>query len=61
MANLKPGDVVRLKSGGPRMTIRDAADSGLWLCDWFEGGKHEQDVFTEAQLKLVESAEKDKA
>lgn len=37
---LKIGDVVRLKSGGPAMTVCGKADSqgvweGLWMCKWF--------------------------
>lgn len=40
MANdLKPGDVVRLKSGGPSITItgRDAAIAGKVIVAWFDG------------------------
>ncbi|PAQ05730.1 YodC family protein [Mesorhizobium temperatum] len=33
--NFKTGDVVRLKSGGPNMTVSDAAASGSVLCNWF--------------------------
>ncbi|HEY4191221.1 MAG TPA: DUF2158 domain-containing protein [Mesorhizobium sp.] len=33
---LKTGDIVQLKSGGPKMTIADAsAASGSILCHWF--------------------------
>ena len=31
----KPGDVVQLKSGGPRMTVYSVAASGTYLCNWF--------------------------
>jgi uncharacterized protein YodC (DUF2158 family) len=34
----KPGDVVALKSGGPRMTIK-FIENGEASCTWFEGGK----------------------
>jgi len=33
--NFKTGDVVKLKSGGPRMTVSDSAASGMYLCHWF--------------------------
>lgn len=40
MADFKPGDVVRLKSGGPKMTIHDIGkynyqDFDSAKCDWF--------------------------
>jgi len=31
----KTGDVVKLKSGGPKMTVSDGAASGMYLCHWF--------------------------
>lgn len=38
MADFKPGDLVRLKSGGPLMTVRavnhDDGDTTVF-CDWF--------------------------
>jgi len=44
MANgFRTGDVVRLKSGGPKMTVNDAAASGLYLCNWFN---RDGDVWT---------------
>ncbi len=39
----KTGDVVRLRSGGPNMTVSDTAASGLYLCHWFN---REGDVWT---------------
>lgn len=44
MEELKPGDIVKLKSGGPLMTISEAVyDLGVltdkWLCKWFENNK----------------------
>lgn len=40
MSDFKPGDVVRLKSGGPKMTINNIgkynyADYDSAACDWF--------------------------
>ncbi|MDR7032868.1 DUF2158 domain-containing protein [Mesorhizobium sp. BE184] len=39
----KSGDVVRLKSGGPNMTVNDTAASGMYLCNWFN---RDGDVWT---------------
>ena len=33
--NFKTGDVVKQKSGGPRMTVSDGSASGMYLCHWF--------------------------
>ena len=45
----KPGDVVRLKSGGPKMTVEQYDNTGnypLWgvRCVWFSGVYHVQNV-----------------
>ena len=54
-AQFKPGDVVKLKSGGPKMTVqktsRGIGDRGWTVrCDWFAGSKKEQGVFAPEQL-----------
>jgi uncharacterized protein YodC (DUF2158 family) len=41
--SFKTGDVVRLKSGGPKMTISDGAASGTYMCHWFN---REGDMWT---------------
>ena len=49
----KPGGTVRLKSGGPQMTI---AEVGEYLseykakCHWFDGNKLCEDLFSPAEL-----------
>ncbi len=45
MANLKNGDVVYLKSGGPQMTIQEIRDDGIALCVWFDGKQKFENVF----------------
>lgn len=57
MADLKVGDVVRLKSGGPKMTIDqiDVFMSGSKRqqarCVWFDGAKQTTHVF---ELEVLE-------
>ena len=37
MSEFKPGDTVRLKSGGPLMTVKTILEpSKEVLCDWFD-------------------------
>ena len=38
MSDLKVGDVVRLKSGGPVMTVAKMGD-GYVICQWFDEKK----------------------
>jgi uncharacterized protein YodC (DUF2158 family) len=40
----KAGDVVVLKSGGPKMTVMEVRSDGL-LCRWFAGNESKIDVF----------------
>lgn len=55
--NFKPGDVVQLKSGGPRMTVtetgRDIAQREMVYCVWFEGKIKKEDAFPPATLGLA--------
>jgi uncharacterized protein YodC (DUF2158 family) len=51
MSDFNIGDVVKLKSGGPSMTVHDSGDyspagsnPGL-LCVWFDGAKKFEEVF----------------
>ena len=56
MDEFKPGDIVRLKSGGPAMTVEsfDKKDSG-YLCLWFDEGQLEDSVISAVALVLVTS------
>ena len=55
---LKVGDIVQLKSGGPIMTVTDVgSDYGsvgisVW-CVWFVGAKQEKGSFPAAAVKAV--------
>lgn len=56
MEQIKAGDVVQLKSGGPRMTVSSVH---VWQgrqeanCDWFEGMKQCSGSFPLTSLKIV--------
>lgn len=57
---LKVGDVVRLKSGGPRMTVDnfgeqsiDQTQRGLVHCQWFEGKKLMRSAFAASALAVA--------
>ena len=51
---VQPGDQVRLKSGGPALTVRQIIpnDQGTFVhCDWFDKGKAMHDVFVLESLE----------
>jgi len=41
MGDLKKGDVVKLKSGSPAMTVEDVASDGTLSCVWYDDDKKE--------------------
>ncbi|HCQ8179606.1 YodC family protein [Morganella morganii] len=51
----KAGDIVRLKSGGPDMTIKafTLTQGEAYICQWFAGKKLEQGFFKEDSIELV--------
>jgi uncharacterized protein YodC (DUF2158 family) len=51
---LKPGDVVVLKSGGPKLTLDSRSAGGDWIAKWFEGTSLKRGVFSAETLKKVE-------
>ncbi|MFQ6540037.1 MULTISPECIES: YodC family protein [Aphanothece] len=51
---LKPGDVVELRSGGPKMTIVGEGTYGGFVCQWFIGNKIQQAEFMLVALKRAE-------
>jgi uncharacterized protein YodC (DUF2158 family) len=53
MAVLKPGDTVRLKSGGPNMTIREVSQFEV-LCEWLTTeGKSQTAWFKKGVLDII--------
>jgi uncharacterized protein YodC (DUF2158 family) len=57
MEELEVGTIVRLKSGGPSMTItgvNKACIETMYICAWFTGkGKCKRNVFTEGSIEVV--------
>ncbi len=53
------GDVVRLKSGGPHMTVDNASGSRI-ICTWFESGSNilHSEEFDQGALEKVAPADK---
>ena len=57
---IKKGDVVRLKSGGPDMTVQNIADYSNYgiedgaNCVWFDGKTKKQEVFDRLTLVQVD-------
>lgn len=53
------GDLVRIKSGGPVMTVRAVVADGLiFECQWFAGKKLESGRFPAASLLQAEEEAK---
>lgn len=58
MDQFKAGDVVKLKSGGPKMTVTQVGEramtqeSTVW-CVWFVGTKKIEDTFSPEALEIA--------
>ena len=51
----KVGDVVRLKSGGPSMTVlANEEDIDFIICQWFDGEELKDGSFSPESLDMVE-------
>lgn len=59
-AKFAVGDIVKLKSGGPEMTVQSLPPSAndYYYCQWFAGKKLEQGRFPTDSIELVEPANK---
>ena len=57
MDNFQEGDVVRLKSGGPGMTIKQIRDNGELFCQWFDGNNVKDDYFNPSSLEKDEETD----
>ena len=60
MPEFKKGDVVRLKSGGPKMTIDSVDEYGSGnksniraICIWFDGGERKEGNFPPKTLETA--------
>jgi len=53
----QPGEVVKLKSGGPLMTVRWCNGDGSTLCDWFEDTTAKHQVFVAQQLQKPQAVD----
>jgi uncharacterized protein YodC (DUF2158 family) len=55
----KAGEIVQLKSGGPRMTVDTADDKSIWAT-WFAGAKRSHARFSNDSIEQApaEPAEK---
>jgi uncharacterized protein YodC (DUF2158 family) len=63
MFNPNVGDSVRLKSGGPEMTVVEVITTGMserptgnLRCSWFAGKKNEKAIFPIGALEPVDAA-----
>lgn len=57
MENIKLGDTVQLKSGGPIMTVGGTGLGGDFNCSWFNGKELLQGSFYAEQLKPAKPRE----
>ncbi|MEO6924451.1 MAG: DUF2158 domain-containing protein [Bryocella sp.] len=53
MADIKTGDVVQLKSGGPKMTVNGLDEYGNAFCLWFADSKVDSKSFAAETLAKV--------
>ena len=54
--HFEEGAVVKLNSGGPKMTV-EGYEEGLVVCVWFEGTDRKRELFKEATMSRWVRAE----
>jgi len=54
MEDFEIGDVVVLRSGGPKMTVHGLVSDGDVVCQWFESNEVHEENFPKEALKKVE-------
>lgn len=52
-AKIQVGDVVQLKSGGPRMTVQHVGNEGSARCAWFGDYRGETEKISEAHFAVA--------
>jgi uncharacterized protein YodC (DUF2158 family) len=55
MEEIMKGDIVKLKSGGPTMTVRDIKDGKYAVCVWFDGSTPQRNEFDLITLEKYEA------
>lgn len=55
----KDGTIVWLKSGSPKMTIKDTLNGGSVVCTWFVDREPKQHTFTPDQLTDKDPSEQE--
>ena len=56
-SEFQSGDIVRLKSGGPNMTVRHLDSFGNYFCQWFSGSKLQSGNFDPGSLEIAPEPE----
>ena len=54
MEDFEIGDVVQLRSGGPKMTVHSLVSDCDVVCQWFEGNEMHAESFHKVALRKVE-------
>jgi uncharacterized protein YodC (DUF2158 family) len=54
MKRFEIGEIVQLRSGGPRMTVHSLDSDGEIVCQWFEGNEVHEENFPNDVLKRIE-------
>lgn len=58
MESFNPGQVVRVKSGGPAMTVMHSKENGRVACEWFDKEqKHQEAMFNTTSLKALDTGD----